>query len=361
MAKRGENIYHRKDGRWEGRYISGRHPNGKAILTSVYGSRYQDVRRKLIEKKSACLIQLAKGQAIYFEDRVDYYLEKKIRPFVKPSTYMHYHQIAAHYLIPAFGTLQLSDITSERIQCYFSGMAERLSPGTTRNIFNLLRAILRDAFLDGHLSRQIWENVRLPSAQRGQAQVLTLEEQKRFEEIALRENRIEFILCLYTGIRVGELCALQWRDVDIQSTSLRICKSLRRIGKQSVIGAPKTDCSSRIIPLPPFLFQLLDEYRKACGGREDEFLFPGKKRAYCDIRTIQARFAKLAGLSGLQHAHVHTLRHTYATRLLEQGVGVETVGALLGHASPSITLHYYAHCTTQHKVESVRILHLLNS
>lgn len=360
MARRGENIYHRKDGRWEGRYISGRHPNGKAIFTSVYGRRYQDVRQKLIEQRSVCFIPARTSGEAGFEHRANYYLEKKVRPFVKPSTYAHYRQIINHHLIPAFGALKLTDITAEHIQCYFSDAVACLSPGTIRNIFNLFRAILKDAFFDGHLSRQIWENVRLPSVQRSPVQVFTREEQQRFEEVVLGENRLEFILCLYTGIRVGELCALQWQDANLRSATLHIRKSLRRVGKEFVIGAPKTDCSRRTIPLPPFLVDLLAAYRRAHGGEDDAFLFPGKKRAYCDIRTIQARFTKLARQAGLSHAHVHTLRHTYATRLLEQGVGIETVGALLGHASPSITLRYYAHCTAQHKEESVRGLHLLH-
>lgn len=368
MSRRGENIYHRKDGRWEGRYWVGRRPDGTAIYKSVYAKRYADVRKELLMRKAECYAaqdSAARHDARErFAERAAYYLEYKAKPYVKESTLAGYQRLVKLHLLPAFGAMSLDQIETEALQRYFSGQVERLSCGTLRNIFSLLRAILNDAYLDGKLSRRVWENVRLPKAERANVRVLTREEQIAFEHLALRESSLEFILCLYTGIRLGELCALQWEDVDWEGKTIAVRRNLQRISQDGIsrvnVGTPKSASSYREIPLPSFLHtMLLELFRQR--PADSRFVFPGREGGFCDMRTMQVRFKKLADSLNLEGAHVHTLRHTFATRCLEHGIGIETLSALLGHSAVSITLKYYVHSTKQKRFESVRDFRLLSA
>lgn len=298
-----------------------------------------------------------------FEERAAYYLEYKVKPYVKESTLVGYGRLVQQHLIPAFGGIPLRSMEPENLQRYFSSQVDNLSHGTLHNIFSLLRTILNDAYQDGRISRRIWENVRLPRVAKPSARVLSREEQTKVETLALEEGRLEFILCLYTGVRLGELCALQWADVDWAEHKLVVRHSLQRISQDGssrvVMGTPKTLASQREIPLPAFLLHMLEEMHRDSDGDEG-FLFPGKRGDFCDMRTMQARFKRLADQLELAGAHVHTLRHTYATRCLERGIGIETLSALLGHSVPTITLRYYAHSTEQQRSDSIQNIALLS-
>ena len=250
------------------------------------------------------------------------------------------------------------------MQRYFSQQRGVLSSGTIGNIFSLLRTILRDAYADGKLSRQIWLNVRLPKDEKVPVRVLNRAEQTEVENLALAQGRFEFILCLYTGIRLGELCALQWEDVDLEGQRLTVRHGMQRIssGRDSrvTMSTPKSASSQRVIPLPQFLCALLAEMR--CRAGEDaRFVIPGRDGKSCDMRTIQTRFKRLTEELGIDGAHVHTLRHTFATRCLERGVGIETLCALLGHSTATVTLRYYAHCTPQQRMRSADDVQLLSA
>ena len=217
MARRGENIYHRKDGRWEGRYWIGTGPDGRRSYKSVYGKRYADVRRELAIQRAKHYLELDRPDSsdMLFEERAAYFLEFKVKPFVKETTMVGYRRLIVQHLIPAFGGIPLRSLGPEDLQRYFCSLGGLLSQGTIGNIFSLLRTILRDAYADGKLARQIWQNVRLPKGVKAPVRVLDPEEQTEVETLAFEQGRFEFILCLYTGIRLGELCALQWEDVDL--------------------------------------------------------------------------------------------------------------------------------------------------
>ena len=366
MARRGENIYHRKDGRWEGRYWIGTGPDGRRIYKSVYGRRYADVRRELaIQRASLYLTQVEpRDSDVLFEERAAYFLEFKVKPFVKETTLVGYRRLITQHLIPAFGGMALEALEPEDLQRYFSGLNGTLSHGTIGNIFSLLRTILRDAYADGKLTRQIWQNVRLPRESKPPVRVLNREEQTKVEKLAFEQGRFEFILCLYTGIRLGELCALQWEDVDLEGRRLIIRHGMQRISSggssRVAMGTPKSASSRREIPLPTFLCAMLAELRRQA-GEDARFVIPGKNGKSCDMRTIQTRFQRLTRELGIDGAHIHTLHHTYATRCLENGMGIETLSALLGHSTATVTLRYYAHSTPQQRMKSVQDVPLLSA
>lgn len=366
MARRGENIYHRKDGRWEGRYWIGTQPDGRRIYKSVYGRRYADVRRELAIQRASLYLSQEKPRSgdVLFEECAACFLEFKVKHFVKETTLVGYRRLIVQHLVPEFGGMPLGALEPEDLQRYFSRLNGTPSHGTIGNIFSLLRTILWNAYADGKLTRQIWQNVRLPRASKPPVRVLNREEQTKVEKLAFEQGRFEFILCLYTGIRLGELCALQWEDVDLEGRRLIIRHGMQRIStggsSRVAMGTPKSASSRREIPLPSFLCGMLAEQRRQA-GEGARFVIPGKDGKNCDMRTIQSRFKRLTVELGIDGAHIHTLRHTYATRCLENGMGVETLCALLGHSSPTVTLRYYAHSTPQQRALSVQDVPLLSA
>lgn len=176
--------------------------------------------------------------------------------------------------------------------------------------------------------------------------MLSVDEQKALRTAALEQGELVTLLALYTGLRLGEICALRWQDIDQARETLHVRGSAQRLqvsgeGAKTavVVGAPKSAKSRRTIPIPAFLMERLQAHR----AQSDSVYVLGCGDKPADPRAIQRRFTRLVSSVGLVGVHFHTLRHTFATRMLELGVDVKTVSVLLGHSSTRITLEFYAH------------------
>ena len=367
MSRKGENIYLRKDGRWEGRYIQGRKPDGRPKFVSIYGKQYKEVKRQLILIKSK-LCQKETTLIVYgngsFEDWVEYWLEMTIRPHIKLSTYAGYRRNIERHLYPYLGKNELKKISSEQIQTMIDQLQMNLAASTLRGICRLLRSILHSAWCKGMISSNPYRDIRVPKAPKKTPRVLTQQEQKKLEKHLLqKENNVEYLLSLYTGLRVGEICGLCWEDIDFENQLLHVQKTVQRVafyrGKkrtQLISGSPKSQTSMREIPLPAFLLTILKKRKEKNSCSQTAPVFPGRKKGYRDPRIMQKRISTICHSLGIHGIHMHTLRHTFATRCLEKGIGYEVLCELLGHSSPQITLRYYAHCTPQTKRDSVNRL-----
>lgn len=358
MAKKGENIYLRKDGRWEGRYIKGRKADGKPIFCSIYGKSYNEVKKQLIIIKST-LYRHEDPKRIWahsktMADWLEYWLETLIRPNIKANTYLGYRRSIEKHIFPLMGQQEIRKLTAHTIQMAANTLAERLAPGTLHGVFRLLKAALLAAQEQGMLSKSPYTNIKLPKLRNKRPRVLTEQEQERLARHSLLQEDYAYLFCLYTGLRVGELAALRWEDIDFENNMLYVKHSVMRLplgtrkGAKSTltIGNPKSESSIREIPLPLFLMELL---RKQKSQNCSEFIFQGRKGGCIDPRTMQKRLEKICKQSNLKGVHMHTLRHTFATRCLENGVRYEILSELLGHASVQITLNHYVHCTLQDK------------
>lgn len=349
MSKRGENIYLRKDGRYEGRYIKGRKQSGQALFGYVYAKRYAEVKERLMRLKIGECTPSPVHQRNTLGEWMRYWLEEYVRPYVRETTYATYENQYRTHIEPAIGKTALYLLDKEKIQVFVNSITPQISTGMVHNVLRLLSSALRIAQNKGMIVCNPCQEVRLPVYKTKEPRVLTVVEQKKLERAAEKEGMIEYMLCLYTGLRVGELCALRWENVDFESNILYVRRTAKRVRKITdrhktvvVMGAPKTEESMREIPIPAFLMAYLERIRKEHGQ-----IFA------VDVRTIQQRLHKLTHKVGLKGVHMHTLRHTFATRCLEVGVGVETLSALLGHSSPNITLSCYAHCTRETKIRSI--------
>lgn len=360
MPRKGENIYHRKDGRWEGRYIKGRKPDGTPRFGFIYGKQYSEVKKRLIVIKSElyrkpdCL-PIAYG-SIKLCDWADYWLEGEIRPHVRPETYAGYRRNLDNHICPHMGGMAIADITPLQVQHLADSLSKTLAPSTLHGICRLLKSMFGAAAEKGLLRCTPYQNIKLPKSRCRSPRVLTQTEQRKLEEEIFSNNEPEYLLCLYMGLRVGELCALRWEDVDFENGILHIRHAVHRIplgtemsSTKLVLGVPKSEFSVRDIPLPAFLSAILMEKKIAEKGAPKDFLFKGTKTECRDPRTMQQKIARLCKKLDLIGVHMHTLRHTFATRCLENGIQYEVLSEFLGHSSPQITLRHYAHCTPETK------------
>lgn len=346
MARRGENIYKRKDGRYEGRYVKGRTASGRTAFGYVYGYQYAEVRRKLIAKKAQLLQNCADGSRLTLESWFDRWLDGEVQSRVKRSSYRTYQNLYCRHLRPALGGCLLDRLTADDIRGMVAELYRKsLAPSTVRGVMRLLNAAMQCAWEEGHIRRNPCRRIRLQADERPEQRVLDSAEQAHLRDACLQTGNEAALLGLYTGLRLGEVCALQWTDVDWQEQTITIRRTVQRMAQPDGmrrtalhIGAPKTARSRRVVPVPGFLVQQLE---KRYQSRRSNWMF-GREQA-AEPRTIQRRLKSTARKLGLSDVHFHTLRHTFATRLVELGVDVKTVSVLLGHSSTRTTLDCYTH------------------
>lgn len=260
---------------------------------------------------------------------------------IKETTRRIYAGHISNHIIPAIGNTKLSNIDAALLQEFVMSM--ELSPSTVRVIYNVLRSALKYAH-SMDLIDDVYSNVRLPKRMRTKKNILTCEEQRRLEQAVSEPGDIGILICLYTGIRIGELCALRWKDIDLEARVMRICGTQARIGGSIRIIPPKSEMSSRSIPIPECIAELLVKANSA-----GEYVISGRNGEPMDVRTYRRRFKRLLKKAGLPDIPFHALRHTFSTRAIEVGMDYRTLSEILGHSSVAITLDIYAHSLDAHK------------
>lgn len=358
MARRGENIYKRRDGRWEGRYIRGHTPSGKAEYGYVYAKTYAMCREKqrqqmcnatdaeklpdtlTVGQASACFMNSKKGE-------------------LKPSSYSRYDHIIRQHILPELGTIQLQELTEEKVTLFLQRLQKRgLSAKSTRDIAVLLKSILK-AGIKQYKCTCPGLGAALPAYRGKHTDVFTPHEISTLARQVVSApdmTGLAILLVLNTGLRLGELCALKKSDIDMQSGTLRIERTVQRIeaheGTQLVIQPPKSENSRRCVPLPADMLALLKkEIRKLPA---EAFLLTGSTQRPMEPRTMQYRYKAYLLRCGIRYRNFHTLRHTYATRCMECGVDTKSISEMLGHADVRITLRTYVHSSMTHKRQVIQ-------
>lgn len=356
MPRRGENIYKRKDGRWEGRI---RTTNGKYHY--VYARTYKEVKEKKQQvqesggsrkKKAPAAVKNAAG---LFEAWLNGVTDQ-----VKPSTYENYYRCMHKYVMPFFRSSGDGPITKLEVEQFVLSIHHNtaLSEAYKRKILSIFKTALREILKNAADYALIMEKVKLPKAEDAVVQVFSVREQRLVENAALNSDdsrALGILLCFYTGIRIGELCALKWGDIDFETGTMSIVRTVSRVKtfqqpttkSTLLIGRPKSRKSIRKIPLPSFLLTLLINLKKYVEN-EDSYLLSGTKTPL-EPRTYQKLYQKMLASAGVKYRKFHAIRHTFATRALELGVDIKTLSEILGHASVSITLNIYAHSLLEQK------------
>lgn len=358
MSRRGENIYKRKDGRYEGRYVKSYSDDGKARYGYVYGRTYREVKNRLNELK---VKYQNKRRVVSSDLTVEEWVGIWLRDqsHIKDSSRMTYNSYLKNHLAPELGEIKLGSLTNEELQKFVNKKLESLSVKTVKDIFNMLRGALKAAYDKNLLQEVVW-NVKLPKNPRPKIQILNWNEQRALEK-AIDEsddpNDIGILICLYTGLRICELCALRWENVDLDRGIMSIVQTLQRIendggGSKTKIkfDSPKSLSSVRDVPIPKFLVERLKKIEKDGGyviSANGKFIEP---------RVYSRRLDRLLSKLGIPHIKFHSLRHSFSTRALEIGFDVKTLSEILGHSSASITLNFYAHSMCEHKRKEIERL-----
>lgn len=361
MARRGENIHKRKDGRWEARIIFRYSSDGKACYRYLYGKTYQEAKNK----RNALLAELHNTSnvtssynklKITFEQLMLEWLKFR-KDTVKESTYANYINLFERHLNPDLGKYYLTSLTTEYIDAYLkeklkSGRVDKkggLSPKTVADIRSVLLMVIEYA-----RSRKypcaVDCNIFCPSVASLNIQVLTKGEQEKLEQVLFKSKDplcLGVLLALYGGLRIGEVCALQWSDINLEDATLQINKKVIRIRDLTpdspkktkiIIDKPKTVNSIRTVPLPAFLINHLKPFQQ----EPDIYLLTGK-RTIMEPRVCLAKYKKLLIQANLNDFTFHTLRHTFATRCVESGFDAKSLSEILGHANVNTTLQRYVH------------------
>jgi len=371
MARHGENIRKRKDGRWEGRYPNGK-KDGKPVTKSVFGKTYQEAKEKLIEAKATLANPpkpVPEGNATAgheaFSLSAEAWLEAS-KPTLKESTVSRYRTALDRHLLPEFGDRDVTEIARDEVSA-FSAMllaskddgGKGLAPKTVSAILSVMKNVMDYIRLVRGWAVISFDGLAVKIPQK-QLRVFSIYEQETLNVHLLGDltpSNMGILLCLYTGLRIGELCALKWGDISFAEKKLRVERTMQRIQKpdgeghrtQVVITAPKSDCSVRDIPIPSDVFEILAANRQPDGC----FFLTGLEQSYIEPRTMENHFNKVTDACGIADATVHTCRHSFATRAVELGFDIKTLSEILGHASVAITMNRYVHPSMQLKAQNM--------
>lgn len=358
MPKRGENIHKRKDGRWEGRYIEYRDEIGRAKYKSVYGKTYHEVKEKMyhIRKEK---IGPKKTSAVEksFEEVLWLWLETNLLNY-KPATENKYRYMMEVHIIPELGRVPVSQITTLMVNTFLrkklnSGRLDKkggLSAAYVRSMMLIINAALEYA-VNEQFCQPLRTPIYRPTPTKKELPIFSVAEQKKLETYLLsRMNRtnLGILISLHTGLRIGEICALSWEDIDMKEKVIHVRATISRVRESAtdriseshlILGSPKTKASVRDIPISSDLNAILKEMYQYAPSN----YVISDKESFISPRTYEYRYHKVLEKCGLSSLNYHALRHTFATRCIEVGVDVKTLSEILGHSNVSTTLNTYVH------------------
>lgn len=366
MPRRGENIYKRKDGRWEGRYIKLYDANHKAKYGYVYANTYREVKNKLIHEKSK-----PKNNNVNSIQTVDYYAKmwlNEVQLQTKHSTYVKYANIINNHIIPEIGLYKISDLNTEQIRTIIDKKLRKgklngdggLSAKTVRDILSVMKLIIRYTENLGIESHCKLDMVKIKSSNK---KVPTFNQHEQIQLINFLLSDIDYtklgiLICIFTGMRIGEICALKFKDISMKEKVVHITKTMQRLQNFSndkkektsvMITSPKSECSQRDIPIPDFIVQLILNMNFL----SEDYILTGRSDCFVEPRTLQNRFKTYLIDCGLKEITFHQLRHQFATCCVELGFELKSLSEILGHSSVNITLNRYVHSSLELKRQNI--------
>ena len=364
MAKRrpsGDGMVRKKeDGRWEGRVVIGYDEKNLPKTKNV-----------LAKTKSECVEKLKQLQEQYappksdkiklempFGEWMDFWYQNYSKPKLRPTTRSGYEGRIYRHIISELGNIPLDQLTQNDLQQFYARLkksgrllhAEHYGKGLSDRMVRAChmncRSALEKAVQEGLIRMNPAVGCKLPPKKAREMQVLTREEIQRFLIHAKAEGYFElFLLELTTGLRRGELLALQWDDLNLETGELQVTKQVYRTKEDGLlISQPKTKSSIRTVSLPPTLLNILKEYKESVNSR---WMFPApvKEDSPLDPAYIRTRLHLILEHAQCKQIRFHDLRHTFATIALGNGMDVKTLSAMLGHVSAATTLDIYTHIT----------------
>ncbi len=370
MSRRGENIWYRKDGRWEARYVKSRN-NGRAVYGYVYGKTYKEAKELQISRIQNCIQKTHEDSQLNMNAVFDLYLNNK-KHSVKESTYAKYQRDIQNHIKPYWDSILLKEVNGIKIEHFITHLLskdniytnEKLSAKTAKDIIVLFKSIITYAN-QRELCNINLSYLPVPKVNHPKVRTLSHEEQKILENYLstnINLSKLGILLTLYTGLRIGELCALQWRNIDMQNQMLYIDTSVQRIknnlaehSTKIIFDSPKSNSSIRTIPILTELFNCLKDYFESANYSDDCYFLTGSTD-YIEPRKLYRKYQSYLKECSLPQYTFHCLRHTFATRAIECGCDPKSLSEILGHSNVKITLDRYVHPNMELKKNQIKLL-----
>lgn len=367
--RKGRNLYKRKDGRWEARVSIGCGANGCPRYKYLYGATYQAALEKMkdYEKKAVFPGQTPKSQGtLPIRDIAALWLVSS-RSGWKLSTYVKYQDCLNKNILPCWGLKNFQEITQHDYRQLMLQLNDSLTASSLNTVNTVLSGLVKFSLANRYLEQNPFHLAFAPSAKgKKNIEILSPSEARtltRYACLHLSPLTLGVLLALYGGLRLGEVCALQWKDVDLEENVLHIRKTLQRIKNPSQsadapktilhLSLPKND-RERAVPIHPSLLEFLADRRG--DGHGDTYILR-------DLRPMEPRiysyhFKKILGQAGVRDVNFHILRHTFASSCVEAGMDIKALSEILGHSSVKITMDRYVHLSMQFKQSQIGILNL---
>ena len=299
---------------------------------------------------------------IEFKDLALEWLSLK-KLYIKHSTYVKYETIVNHHILPYFISFPCYDINNQNIYHFFEIKRNaQLSNSTLNTIKFILSSIFEYGEENYHIHVMNFKQIKISSTHPTK---IVLSNEERDKIIGYVKNHMQplsvaLLLSLYGGLRLGEICALQWKHIDlknklvhIEGTATRLkCKELKTNKTEVIIQTPKSYSSCRYVPLPSFVCHYIESYSKTYN--HDHYLLSNCEKIY-EPRRLEKNFYKFCNETGI-HCTFHNLRHSYATECVRQNVEIKTLSEILGHSNVSITLNLYIHTSLEQKQQEIKKL-----
>jgi integrase len=350
--------------------------SGKIRRKCWKDKKQSEVKAKLLEFKKQLLLDNVpeKPENRKFREFADEWMITTQKPRLKPLSYDRKATTLTHQVYPYIGGIQISRLTHTQIQKMVNELNARgLSYSTIKKAYEAVSSCLRYYRIKTSTSHNPCEGIALPEAKKKQSsdiKFFNAQERKKIATEATREyssgTRVYrlgwvFVLMMYTGMRIGELCALTWKDIDFKNKTITINKNAITLYERDAKGkssskiitqhSTKTSSGTRIIPMTEKAFDALIELYKITGRFEHITTTTNGKRIM--PTRLSRTFYKILDAAGIRRAGCHTLRHTFATMLFSNGCEVKIVSELLGHSNTKITENIYIHLIQQQKVKAI--------
>ena len=300
--------------------------------------------KKILNKKGS--------EEMNFERISAEWLEYK-RNNVKESTYYNYMYNIERYLKPFFNQRNIDEILN--YNDFIQELKEKYALETIKRIVNVLKSIL-NYYQDEYNVILKTKKITLPKTEKRKVKILSHQEKEKLEKYCLEVNTLKslgIIICLNTGLRIGEICALKWKNIDLEEKIIYIEQTIQRVyikqDKKSkiIIDKPKSTYSIRTIPMNKKVYNILKSIQK--NYKENDFFLTGDSKKFVEPRNYQHNFQVFLKNSKIKHYKFHSLRHTFATACIEVGMDIKSLSEILGHSNTTITLDIYVHSSDKIK------------